>query len=72
LFALRNRADHPIQVGCRIFDVVMLVLSGPAFCPKHPVTMDIIEIAVRRFVPSFGLLIGYEASTPSHDEHAIQ
>jgi hypothetical protein len=57
LFVLHDCIDHPMQVGCRIFDVVVLVLSGPAFGRNHSATVDIIEIPVGKFVLSFGFLI---------------
>src|ERR1700719_5167176 len=48
--------EHSMQVRHRVFDVVVLVLSGPAFGGDHTATMDIFEIAVGKFVMGFRVL----------------
>jgi hypothetical protein len=44
-------------VGRGTFDVIIFVLSCPAFCGKHCATVDVFEIAIGKFIPSFGLFV---------------
>ena len=44
-----------MQVGQRVFDVMVLVLACAAFCREHAAAVDIVEIPVGKFVMSFGL-----------------
>jgi hypothetical protein len=46
-----------MQIGYCVFDVIVLVLSCPAFCREHSTTMDVLEIAIGELVPCFGLLV---------------
>src|SRR5215216_3556765 len=40
----------------RVLDVVVFVLSRPALGGEHSTAVDVLEIAVRELVPSFGIL----------------
>ena len=44
-----------MQVRDRVFDVVVPVLAGAAFCREHA-TVDLAEIPIGKFVVSLGLL----------------
>src|ERR1700726_53757 len=48
--------QHTMQVRDRVFDVIVLVLAGAAFCREHATAMDLAEIPIRKFVVSLGLL----------------
>src|SRR3984893_10162864 len=48
--------QHAMQVRDRVFDVVLLVLAGAAFCREHDTAMDLAEIPIGKFVVSLGLL----------------
>ena len=54
MFALR--VDHPMQMRCCIFDVVVLVLSCSALCGYHSTTMNIFKIPVRELIMAFRVL----------------
>ena len=47
--------DHSMQMRCRILDIKVLVLARPAFRGKHATTVDVDEVPVGKFVPSFGM-----------------
>jgi hypothetical protein len=46
-----------MQVGCGTFDVIIYVLSGPAFGRQYSTTVDIFEIAIGELISSFGLFV---------------
>jgi hypothetical protein len=48
--------QHAMQVRDRVFDVVVLVLAGAAFCREHATAVDLAEIPIGKFVVSLGLL----------------
>ena len=48
--------QHAMQVRDRVFDVVVLVLAGAAFCREHATAVDLAEIPIWKFVVSLGLL----------------
>jgi len=41
---------------CRILDVIVLVLTRPAFGSEHATPVDIFEIAIGKLVVSLGIL----------------
>ena len=45
-----------MQVRDRVFDVIVLVLAGAAFCREHATAVDLAEIPIWKFVMSLGLL----------------
>ncbi|MCU1333377.1 MAG: hypothetical protein JWM08_2369 [Candidatus Angelobacter sp.] len=45
-----QRFQHPVQVRRSAFNVVVLVLAGPAFCRQQATAMNIFEVAVRKLV----------------------
>jgi len=45
-----------MQVRDRVFDVIVLVLAGAAFCREHATAVDLAEIPIGKFVVSLGLL----------------
>jgi hypothetical protein len=47
---------HPVQVSHCIFDLIIFVLSCPAFGRQHSTSVDILEITIGKLVPSFGTL----------------
>jgi hypothetical protein len=49
--------EHPMQVDRGILDVIIFVLSRPAFGGKHSTTVHIFEIAIGELIPSFGSLV---------------
>src|ERR1700730_5454887 len=53
--ALPGIIQHAMQVRDRVFDVVVLVLAGAAFCREHATAMDLAEIPIGKFVVSLGL-----------------
>jgi hypothetical protein len=48
--------DHRLQLGRRIFDFVIFMLTCPALRSEHAASMNIFEIAVGKFVSSFRTL----------------
>src|SRR6202795_1831812 len=48
--------QHAMQVRDRVFDVVVLVLAGAAFCREHATAVDLAEIPIGKFVMPLGLL----------------
>src|ERR1700724_1019129 len=48
--------QHAMQVRDSVFDVVVLVLAGAAFCREHATAVDLAEIPIGKFVVSLGLL----------------
>src|SRR5258708_26076286 len=46
-----------MQMGSRIFNVVMLALPRPAFCGEHGATVDTVEIPREKSVPFLGVLV---------------
>src|SRR5438309_1630393 len=47
--------QHAVQVGCRVLDVVMPVLAGPAFRSQHATTVNIPEISEGKRVVRLGM-----------------
>jgi hypothetical protein len=45
-----------MQMCGRLFDVIVLILAGAAFCREHATAVDLSEIPVGKFVVSLGLL----------------
>jgi hypothetical protein len=46
-----------MQMRGRIFDVVVLVLAGPAFRGKHATTVDTYKVPIRKLTPSFRIRV---------------
>jgi hypothetical protein len=53
---LFHGVDHSMQVSRRPFDIEMFVLPGATFSGKHPTTMYLFKIAIRKLVSFFGIL----------------
>src|ERR1700716_571122 len=47
--------QHAVQVGCRILDVVMPVLAGPAFRSQYATAVNIPEISEGKRVMRLGI-----------------
>src|ERR1700723_3303330 len=47
--------QHAMQVRDRVFDVIVLVLAGAAFCREHAKAVGLAEIPIGKFVVSLGL-----------------
>jgi hypothetical protein len=45
-----------MQVRCRVLDVMVLVLTGAAFRGEQATAVDLLEIAIGKFVVSLGVL----------------
>jgi hypothetical protein len=45
-----------MKMSGRAFDVNVLVLARPTFRGKDSAAVDLLEIAIRKLVPSFGIL----------------
>src|ERR1700689_113920 len=48
--------QHAMQVRDRVFDVIVLVVAGGAFCREHATAVDLAEVPIGKFVVSLGLL----------------
>ena len=47
--------DHLVQMGCGLFNVIVLVLAGAALCGDHCATMHSSEIAEWKLVSALGV-----------------
>ena len=50
------RVDHPMQMCCCVFNIIMFVLSCSALCRKHPTAMHIFEISIRKLIMALRVL----------------
>src|ERR1700712_1107178 len=48
--------QHSMQVRCRVLDVMVLVLAGPAFRGQQTTAVDTFEIPIGKFVVSLGAI----------------
>jgi hypothetical protein len=46
-----------VQVCYCVFDIIVLVLSCPAFCKQHSASVNVFKIAIREFIPAFRILL---------------
>ena len=46
-----------MQMRGRILDIKVLVLARPAFRREHATTVDVHEVTIGKFVPSFGMRV---------------
>jgi hypothetical protein len=58
--------EHPVQMRDRPFDVSVLVLPGPALRREQRTSMNLLEVAVWKFVMRLGIvrLVGVDAEKP--------
>jgi hypothetical protein len=55
-FMCMIRVDHPMQMRCCIFDVVVLVLSCSALRCDHSAAVNILKISIRELVMALRIL----------------